>query len=100
MLKIINDYGVSVVAIGQEGSQARVACERQKLIDVLADCIYAGDLDFFRFVLARENFPDNLGDYIAKQAQERAKEMGREEFSKWAIAEHDERERGTGYAGK
>jgi len=98
VLKIINDYGMSVVAIGQEGSQARVACERQKLIDVLADCIYSGDLDFYRFVLARENFPDHIKNYIDKKAHERFGEMGREEFSGWAIREHDERERGAEHA--
>jgi hypothetical protein len=98
VLKIINDYGLSVVAIGQEGSQARVACERQKLIDKLADCIYAGDFDFYRFVLARENFQPHIGEYIDKKAHEREREMGRDEFAEWAIEKRESRERRMGHA--
>jgi hypothetical protein len=98
VLKIINDYGLSVVAIGQEGSQARVACERQKLIDRLADCIYAGEFQLFDFILDKEKFPPHIREYISIKAHEREREMDRGEFAEWAISARETRHKRYGHA--
>jgi hypothetical protein len=98
MLKTINDYGLEVIAIGQKGSLARLSCERQKLVDALADCIHAGAFPYFESLLDRESFSSRERDYISREAHHREREMDPMEFADWATDFRNAREKRRGHA--
>ena len=98
MLKTLTDYGLEVIAIGQKGSLARLSCERQKLVDSLADCIHAGAFVIFKTLLDRESFPPRERDYISKEAHLREREMAPMEFADWSHDFRNARGRRTGHA--
>ena len=98
MLKTLTDYGLEVIAIGQEGSLARLSCKRQKLVDSLADCIHAGDFRYFNFLLDKESFSPQERDCISKAAHLREREMAPMEFADWSHDFRNARGRRTGHA--